>query len=51
VTDTLFPLTTVAAMAACFLLVALASAGLVARWRPSLASGSPPPTAWIDGLR
>ncbi|MGF6528367.1 acyltransferase family protein [Variovorax sp. PvP013] len=50
-TDTLFPLTTVAAMAACFLLVALASAGLVARWRPALASGSPPPTAWIDGLR
>ena len=50
-TDTLFPLTTVAAMAACFLLVALASTGLVARWRPAWASGSPPPTAWIDGLR
>jgi peptidoglycan/LPS O-acetylase OafA/YrhL len=51
VTDTLFPLTTVAAMAACFLLVALMCAGLVARWRPALAGASPPPTAWIDGLR
>lgn len=51
VTDTLFPLTTVAAMAACFLLVALACASLAARWRPALAVESPAPTAWIDGLR
>lgn len=51
VTDTLFPLTTVAAMAACFLLVALACASLAARWRPALAVGGPAPTAWIDGLR
>lgn len=50
-TDTLFPLTTVASMAACFLLVALACGHLVARWRPALTGASPPSTAWIDGLR
>jgi peptidoglycan/LPS O-acetylase OafA/YrhL len=38
-------------MAACFLFVALACTSLLARWRPALAIGGPPPTAWIDGLR
>jgi peptidoglycan/LPS O-acetylase OafA/YrhL len=51
VTHTLFPLGTVAVMAACFLLVALACTSLLARWQPALASGGPAPTAWIDGLR
>lgn len=50
-TNTLFPLTTVASMAACFLLVALTCTGLLARRWPALAAGGPPPTAWIDGLR
>jgi len=50
-TSALFPPVAVALLALCFLLVALASAGAVARWKPALAGASPPQTAWIDGLR
>lgn len=48
-TNTLFSLTAVAVMAACFLCVSLLSATFLARWRPALAIGGP--IAWLDGLR
>ncbi|HUD34111.1 MAG TPA: acyltransferase [Variovorax sp.] len=50
-TPALFPPVAVALMAVCFLFVALACAGFLARWKPSLADGGPAPTAWIDSLR
>ena len=51
VTHTLFPLSTVALTAVCFLFAALACASLLARWRPALVADTPSKTAWIDGLR